>query len=216
MIEEGRRSFREAPAEFVVANGHVLFAAEAGDTGEELWALPLDALAELCVENCPDLATPVPTQTAAPTPTPTCGGDCTTLQVAHVSAAPGERVAVPVTLESRGEPVAGILIDLAFTPQARIAATARGHADCRVDPTIGKDASAFVFQPIGCDPARTCTAVRGLIISLLDTDPIADGATLFTCQVAISAHARPGDYPLNVPLRRRLVAGGPAGALRRS
>ena len=39
MIEEGRRSFREAPAEFVVANGHVLCAAEAGgDTGEAVGA----------------------------------------------------------------------------------------------------------------------------------------------------------------------------------
>lgn len=72
-IDTSRYSSTELPAEAVAAGGHVFFAAETGDIGEELWALPLDALPELCTENCPGLATPTPTTTATELPqsTPT-------------------------------------------------------------------------------------------------------------------------------------------------
>ena len=119
---------------------------------------------------------------------------------------------MPVTLVSRGEPVAGILVDLAFMPQARIAATARGHADCRVDPTIGKDASAFVFQPIGCDPARTCTAVRGLIISAARHRPDRRRRDAVHLPGRNQRARAPGRLSVERAARRRLVAGRPAGA----
>ena len=64
-----------------------------------------------------------------------------------------------------------------------------------MNPEIEKDATSFAFLPSGCTPGEDCDAVRAIVLSISDLNPIADGARLFTCNVAISATAT-GDYEL--------------------
>jgi hypothetical protein len=67
---------------FTVASDHIFFAANSGDVGQELWALPVTALPEVCTGDCtsapppPDTPTPPPTVPQG-TPAPASdGGGC--------------------------------------------------------------------------------------------------------------------------------------------
>jgi hypothetical protein len=56
---------------FTAAGEHIFFAANSGDVGQELWALPVAVLPEVCT------GAPPPTGTPTPTPmTHLCTGDC--------------------------------------------------------------------------------------------------------------------------------------------
>jgi hypothetical protein len=77
-----------------------------------------------------------------------------------------------------------------------ILSTAEGTPDCRVNPAIRKRSTTFSFLPPGCSAGTTCTAVRALVLDLANTDPIAPGAELYTCIVAIAAEAS-GTFPLD-------------------
>ncbi len=58
---------------FTTAGDHIFFAATSGGVGDELWALPISALPELCIGDCTQGPTPVDTDTPTPsTDTPTC------------------------------------------------------------------------------------------------------------------------------------------------
>ena len=115
-----------------------------------------------------------------------------------VNGAPGESVSVAAHLTARREPVAAIDLSFGFQPAAPVAADGRGRPDCQVNPAIDKGASAFVFEPMGCQSTASCTAVHALVLSLDSVAPIADGAELFTCRVAIAPGATAGRYPLTV------------------
>jgi hypothetical protein len=109
-----------------------------------------------------------------------------------VSAAPGERVDVGVTLRTGGLPVAGVQLDLQLELNmgaVRIADGEQGQPDCRVNPDIGKAGTGFA-QPFGDD------TVRALVLSLTNTDLIADGSLLFTCTYEIAAGAAPATVAL--------------------
>jgi ELWxxDGT repeat protein len=202
--EYRRWPYDNEPHEFTAAGDVIFFSAAVGDIGRELWAMPTDVLPEVCVDDCPWMGTPTPTDTPepnAPTPTPipptptatpACGDRCTVVWLDAVSGAPGETVTLTAHLRARREEVAGLDVQFGFAPDVRIAATTRGRPDCRVDDAIAKNASVFHFRPYGCTPERDCTGVRGLIIALDNVDPIADGATLFTCRAEIADRARPG------------------------
>lgn len=134
-----------------------------------------------------------PTPTASLPPTPTSPGPWVDLRVDSVSGAPGTTVAVAVRLAGAAV-VAGTQIGIAFEPPLAIAATAEGRPACRAHAEAGKP-SAFAFWPVGCGGAG-CRMVRALTLALDDVAPIADGARLFTCDVAIAGAATPGTYPL--------------------
>jgi hypothetical protein len=90
---------------------------------------------------------------------------------------------------------------------------------CSVNPAIGKE-GFFTFLPHLCsnDATKTCTAdfdctpgtctgactgtqctgIRAIILSVDDLNPIPDGSTLYSCEVAIASAAAAGDYPLTV------------------
>jgi len=137
-------------------------------------------------------ATPTPTARAwphGPPPRPV-------LYLGTASGSPGDRVSFSVALSTGGFAVAGVEADVTFdSVNTPIAVTADGTPDCTVNPLINKEASAFRFQPPGCAGAA-CTAVRALVFSLGDTDPIPDGSTLYTCNVSIAPSALPGVYAL--------------------
>jgi hypothetical protein len=188
------------PPRFTRAGDLVFFAAQVGDVGCELWALPLAALNEVCVEDCP----PPPTATrtpgpVTPSPTPSCiGAACTQVIAGEVSGTRGETVTIDISLLAQGKPVAGVQNDLGFSPSVAVAANGAGRPDCHVNPAIDKPATAFAFQPPGCRPGRDCNAVRALVLSLDHVDPIADGAQLYSCAVEIAPRAALGRHALPV------------------
>ncbi|HSQ01509.1 MAG TPA: ELWxxDGT repeat protein, partial [Candidatus Dormibacteraeota bacterium] len=200
---------------FTRAGDLVYFAADAGDLGCELWALPVDALAEACIEDCPPpQATPTPTVVAeTPSPAPAClaagdAGACTQVIAAAVSGARAETVAVELRLAAHDAPIAGIQADLTFGRDVPVAATPDGRPVCVVNRDIDKPSTAFAFQPTGCRPGRDCTAVRALVLALDNVDPIPDGSLLYTCQVAIDRRAARGNHRLRLV---NLAASDPEG-----
>lgn len=130
-------------------------------------------------------ATPVPTTT--PTPTVTVPA----LQVGSGAGAPGTVVTVSVRLRvPGGAEVAGTDNRLSFDSNAQI-------VGCAVNPDIEKEGTGFSFEPDGCAPGQNCNAVRALVLSLSNTDPIADGSVLYTCEVQIADGAAAGTRPLD-------------------
>jgi hypothetical protein len=99
-----------------------------------------------------------------------------------------------VTLSNGGVEVAGTQNDLAFNADLRVAALPDGTPDCVVNPSIRKNATTFSFTPPGCSTA--CTGMRALVLDFANTTAIAQGATLYTCTVAISAEAPIGPIAL--------------------
>ncbi len=210
-----RREESDSAYGFTHAGDSIFFAANTGDIGNELWALPADALPAVCIDDCPWHWTPTPTDTpepatpepatptptvvpATPTPTPACGDDCTVVTLAAANGPAGSRVTLSARLSARREAIAGVDLTLALDRDLSVAVTTRGLPDCRVDPAIDKPASAFRFAPHGCTPGRDCSGVRALVIAVDNVDPIADGATLFTCTLDIAARARPGRRTLSI------------------
>jgi hypothetical protein len=125
-------------------------------------------------------------------------GSIPSVDVGSASGGPGQQVTFAVTLSTAGAIVAGVQDDIAFDSiNTPIAATAAGRPDCAVNPSIGKEATVFAFQPPGCT-GTACTAFRALVLSFANVDPIPDGSSLYTCNVNISPGAAAGSYPLTV------------------
>jgi hypothetical protein len=118
-----------------------------------------------------------------------------TIVIGQATGAAGDSVPVTATLQTAIE-VAGTQNDITFTAEASVAARANGKPVCSVNPEIDKGGTSFAFQPSGCSPGSTCTAVRALVLALDNVAPIPNGATLYTCTIAISASAANGTYPL--------------------
>ncbi|MEO8602917.1 MAG: hypothetical protein ABI629_10100 [bacterium] len=134
--------------------------------------------------------------TSTPTSTATSLPVVASILVGGATGEPGETISFEVKLDTNGSAmVAGTQNDIAFAPKAGIPPKANGKPDCDVNPEIEKDGTSFAYQPSGCTPGETCTGIRALVLALGNTDPIADGAVLFTCKIALAADAS-GDYPL--------------------
>lgn len=118
---------------------------------------------------------------------PRSAGDPVRIALGVATGSAGAQVSIAATLHANGNVVAGTQNDIAFDPLAPI-------VSCAKEPG-GKD--VFVgFQPPGCTPGEDCTAVRLLVLSLTDVDPIPDGSVLYRCTVAINHTAPDGTYPL--------------------
>jgi hypothetical protein len=171
--------------------------------GLSLLGPPADAAARCVVPPTAVAPTPPPTATATPTrthtPTVDCGADataCARLRVSSAAGGPGERIEVAVALDAGRWTVAGVAADFALLDVAPVAANADGSPACRLDVATGKPDSRFAFQPFGC--GDDCTAVRALVLSLRDTEPIPGTAPLFVCELQIGAGAAAGRYPLRL------------------
>jgi len=119
------------------------------------------------------------------------------------SGAPGEVVTVDITMASEGAAVLATQNRIDFTREAHIAARADRNPDCAVNPAIDKNATAFRFLPLGCDPAVDCASVRAFVLSFDNLMPIADAARLYSCAVQIAANA-----PLAVQATKRMMRMG--------
>ena len=107
----------------------------------------------------------------------------------------GSMAPFDVSLQTAVE-VAGTQNDITFPPEAPIGADNLGGPNCTVNPAINKPQTTFAFLPPGCTVGTDCTGVRALVLAFANVNPIPNGATLYTCQVAISATAADGEYPL--------------------
>lgn len=142
----------------------------------------------------------------APAPAvPSTGGGAATgkprIVLSSASATPGQVVTVSATLQTGGTSIAGTQNDIGFdAKQIAIMPKANGKPGCSANPAIGKEGTAFSFQPSGCKSAigSGCSGVRALVLSLGSVDPIASGAVLYTCKVQISPQARAGAQPLTL------------------
>lgn len=102
---------------------------------------------------------------------------------------PGSIVGFAVTLDASG-PVASIAMCVGYDALTPINATSTGDPDCTLGMSID---GSFVFGPAGCTPPSECSRVCS---SLNGTPTISDGATLFTCRVAIDPAAPVASYAL--------------------
>jgi ELWxxDGT repeat protein/YVTN family beta-propeller protein len=222
--------------DFVAAGDHVFFSADAGDTGRELWALPLSALPDVQPLATPTAtvpiggdATPTPTATATatvsataedtatatPTATAPCAleGDppgCARIEVDDITATAGDTATIAAHLRSLGEPIAALQVDLTFDRRMRVIAASNGSPRCRVDAGLGKDATSFAFAPASCEAGGAeCATVRALVLSFTNLDPIADGSPLFSCDVRIDEDAPAATYPVTAS---KAGAAGSAGS----
>jgi hypothetical protein len=132
---------------------------------------------------------------AAPPPAGPRDAGTVTMQIGSAAGNAGTFVDFPVTLDTGGLSVAGIQVDIHFSPSTPISPRVGGGPDCTVNPAIDKNATAFAFQPYGCF-GLGCTAVRALVLAFDNVDPIPDGSVLFTCHILIAPDAATGLYPL--------------------
>lgn len=137
--------------------------------------------------------TPVPTQppTATRTATPTLPASVprVILSISQVSGRPGEQIALSVTLHTNGLSVAGTQADLHISAALIDETSIR----CRVNPAIDKHSTAFAIATIGDD-----VRLRSVVLSLENTNPILDGALLYTCSARLAADAPSGRFPIAV------------------
>jgi len=172
-------------------------------------------------------AAPVAKQSTAPTAqqppsierAPAAGGG-PNLALSSARGESGSTVTVTATLTTGGASIAGTQNDIVYDPkQIAVAQTSAGKPDCRANPQLGKEGTAFNFLPPGCHGAA-CTSVRALVLSLSNVDPIANGSTLYTCRVQILAGAHPGIARLGLsrvgfsnPTGQSISGGGTDGAV---
>jgi len=109
---------------------------------------------------------------------------------------PGSDVTVAVTLDAMGAMVSGTQNRIDFDRETPIAPSRTGQPDCAANPAIDKNATGFRFLPLGCDPLVDCASVSALVLAFDNFDPIADGAVLYTCRIAIDPQAPIRTYVL--------------------
>lgn len=131
-----------------------------------------------------------------PPSTTSVAGARPSIVLGTATAVPGQDVALVATLQSAGTQVAGTQNDLTFDA-VHVSLAASGKPNCRANAAIGKGATAFSLRPTGCQGAA-CTTVRALVFAMDNTDPIPDGAALYTCTLHISPSAPPGQYRIRI------------------
>jgi len=161
-----------------------------------------------------------PSKLGGGTVTPPATGGRTQISLSNVSAKPGQTAQITATLGSGGVRVAGTQNDIGFDPrQVAIARKGNGKPDCSANAGIGKEGTAFSFQPPGCAGAA-CTGIRALVLSLSSVDAIPNGSVLYTCTVQVAAQASAGKQPLRLsrvgfsdPAGKALGGGGVDGSV---
>src|SRR5262249_52904797 len=160
--------------------------------------------ADGAVQVVADLPTPTATPSRLPTLTPTptetgtpCDPACAAMRVGTANGRAGERVALPMRVDTDGQAINGVQADLGFHAAAAVAADAQGRPDCAINTSIGALSFAvFSFQPPTCDGA-SCTGIRA-IVSFDPGVTIPDSSELFTCTIAIAGEATAASYEIPI------------------
>lgn len=121
------------------------------------------------------------------------------INIGSATGAPNDLLEIAVTLDLLGAPpasVVGAVNQITFDPATPIVQGELGSGPaCAVNPAIDKVAT-FAFTPEGCVEDDSCTGVSAVVAPDTNDDPIADGATLYTCTIVITPAAAPGTYQL--------------------
>jgi hypothetical protein len=126
------------------------------------------------------------------------------IQIGDASGGPGNVVGFAVTIATRDQSVASASLCIGYDAATPINAIS-GAPDCNLPLGLDKQAT-FTFEPVGCTPGSDC--IQLCVDVFGSTTPFVNGATLFSCRVAIAADAALGEFPLtcSTPL-----AHGPQG-----
>lgn len=157
-----------------------------------------EMLGPTATTSSPASSAPAKPAAAPPAAGAGAGGSGPAIVLGSAQAAPGQSASITVTLRTGGASIAGTQNDIGFDSQVAIAAKGNGKPDCSANGSIGKEGTAFSFQPAGCKPGAGCTGVRALVLSLSNVDPIANGSVLYTCKVQIAAQASAGSHALTL------------------
>jgi hypothetical protein len=113
-----------------------------------------------------------------------------TISLGTAIGAPGQRVLLPVTINSAGIRVGGVQNDITFAREAVVvlARDSTGSPDCFANHAIPLEGSSFSWQPAGCAPGIDCTGIRALVISFSGAG-LPDGELVYGCRVQIDAQA---------------------------
>jgi hypothetical protein len=114
------------------------------------------------------------------------------IAVGDASGNQGSVVGFAVSIDTAGQEIASASLCIGFDLFTPIDAI-DGAPDCDVPVELGK-IGQFAFQPNGCTPGDDCNGACADVGGSLT--PIASGATLFACRVAIAEDAPLGEYPL--------------------
>lgn len=90
---------------------------------------------------------------------------------------------ITVSLDAGDSIVAGTQNDLTLDGDAAFLARESGRPDCVVNPAIDKPFASFAFQPPGAAGLRH-SAIRAIVFSVSDAEPIPNGAWLYACRIA--------------------------------
>jgi len=165
------------------------------------------------------VAKPPPSMERVPPPAAAAGGQ-PNLALSSGRGRPGTTFTVTATLTTTGARVAGTQNDITYDPkQLAIAQTSAGKPDCHANSQLGKEGTAFNFQPPGCH-GTSCNSVRALVLSLSNVDAIPSGSALYTCSVQIAPTAHAGTERLALsrvgfsdPAGKAVSGGGTDGSI---
>jgi hypothetical protein len=147
---------------------------------------PLPTATHTMVGGTSTPATATPTEGPVVCPSPRVAPTGPALYVEDINLnAPGDAT-ITVRLVSGSAQVAGTQNDIEFGGNVIIKRRVNGRPDCTVNAAIDKSATSFAFRPPSCTEA-TCNAVRALVLSTENTDPIVNGSVLYTCNVTVAA-----------------------------
>jgi hypothetical protein len=144
------------------------------------------------------------TQTPSISPSPTITPFPVVIQIGDASGNPGNVVGFAVTIATRDQSVAGANLCIGYDATTPVDAPG-GQPDCNV-PLDSDKQGLFRFEPTGCTPGTDCVRVCAEIGG--STTPFDNGATLFSCRVAIAADAPLDEFPLTCSAAS---ASGPQG-----
>jgi hypothetical protein len=89
-----------------------------------------------------------------------------------------------------------VQLDIEYDGENALVSDDNGSPDCEGNDSIGKS-FAFAFLPAGCS-GTTCTHLRALVFSMVDTDTIPPNVELFSCRVSVPTGTAPGTYSLTM------------------
>lgn len=140
---------------------------------------------------------PTPGRTRPPTGPLPCAS-CPLLEVGNAAGQPGEQVAVDVWVRTAGRAIAGVQVQIDFSPEAHIATREDGRPDCAFGSNLaGFSDVAFIPAACGGQTSEACNAMRVLLITA-ELSELPDDALVLSCAIDIAADAAAGTYALAV------------------
>lgn len=109
--------------------------------------------------------------------------DVAAVTIGNATGPPGGLAAVEVTLDPVGLAVASLRHEMAFAPEAAVAAREDATPDCEAGPGIVPESARFEFLPAGCTATAACSAVRAVLVA---AEPITAPQVVYRCRIGLT------------------------------